>query len=143
MLKIYRKTYDDFISTVSQLPIESGGVIGAVDGIVCTYFIDNINYDSDTYKPDTDLLNDKIQRWQKSDIEFYGIFHTHPDSVKELSVPDKQSIELLMNQITDSSKILYFPLVFQDKTMVAFKAEVADGNVVIKKVKIVIINEDC
>lgn len=141
MLKIYRKTYDDFITTVSQLPIESGGIIGAVDNVVCSYFVDNTNYNSDTYKPNADLLNDKIQQWQKSDIEFFGIFHTHPVSVKELSVPDKQSITLLMNQLTDSSKILFFPLVFQDKTMVVFKAEVANGNVVIKKSKIVIINE--
>ena len=141
MLKICRKTYDDFISTVSQLPIESGGIIGAVDDVVCAYYIDKINYNEDTYKPDADLLNDKIQQWQKLDVEFYGIFHTHPDCVKELSVPDKQSIEILMNQLTDRSKSLYFPLVFQDKTMVAFEAEFVDDNIVIKKTKIVIINK--
>lgn len=65
--------------------------------------------DSNTYKPDTDNVNRVISEWEKQDIQFVGVVHSHEEKQPALSYADIVYAQAIM-KANDMERIL-FPLV--------------------------------
>ena len=80
------KVYEDIIRNVPKYPPEIGGIMGGKNNIIqCIFFDDGIKTEKYcSYNPNTELLNEVINKWIFQDIEFYGIFHTHFFDVQTL-----------------------------------------------------------
>lgn len=123
-MKIEKCFYESFLSSCPYAPSEIGGILGGKNGVVTDVVIDNRNavLNKAIYIPDIDFLNFKIEEWEKQNIEFYGIFHTHfCDSA--LSNDDRINIEKVMYSMPKSIIKLYFPIVIPQKEMIAYVAE--------------------
>lgn len=123
-MKIEKCFYESFLSSCPYAPPEIGGIFGGKNGVVTDIVIDNRNVVSNkaVYIPDIDFLNSKIEEWEKYNIEFYGIFHTHM-SDKTLSNDDRINIEKVMYSMPTSIIKLYFPIVIPKKEMIVYVAE--------------------
>lgn len=112
------------IYSFPNAPPEIGGILGGKNGVVTDIVIDNRNAVSNKaiYIPNIDFLNSKIEKWEKQNIEFYGIFHTH-FSDNTLSKDDRINIEKIMYSMPKSIIKLYFPIVIPQKEMIAYVAE--------------------
>ena len=123
-MKIEKCFYESFLSSCPYAPPEIGGILGGKNGVVTDVVIDNRNavLNKAIYIPDIDFLNFKIEEWEKQNIEFYGIFHTH-FCVSALSNDDRINIEKVMYSMPKSIIKLYFPIVIPQKEMIAYVAE--------------------
>lgn len=123
-MKIEKCFYESFLSSCPYAPPEIGGILGGKNGVVTDIVIDNRNavLNKAIYIPDIDFLNFKIEEWEKQNIEFYGIFHTH-FSDNTLSNDDRINIEKVMYSMPKSIIKLYFPIVIPQKEMVVYLAE--------------------
>lgn len=123
-MKIEKCFYESFLSSCPYAPPEIGGILGGKNGIVTDIVIDNRNAVSNkaVYIPDIDFLNFKIDEWEKQNIEFFGIFHTH-FSDNTLSKDDRINIGKVMYSMPKSVIKLYFPIVIPQKEMIAYVAE--------------------
>lgn len=123
-MKIEKCFYESFLSSCPYTPPEIGGILGGKNGVVTDIVIDNRNavLNKAVYIPDIDFLNSKIEEWEKQNIEFYGIFHTHI-SESTLSNDDRINIEKVMCSMPKSIIKLYFPIVISQKEMIVYVAE--------------------
>lgn len=112
-----------------RVPPETGGIIGINGNIVCECFHDfnSFEYNRAIYIPNVELLNAKIQKWQKINIHFAGIFHTHPIDQPELSIDDISYINCIFQAMPASVNILYFPIVLANLELIPYKA-IRHGN---------------
>lgn len=123
-MKIEKCFYESFLSSCPYAPPEIGGILGGKNCVVTDIVIDNRNAVSNkaVYIPDIDFLNCKIEEWEKHNIIFYGIFHTHM-SDSTLSNDDRINIEKVMYSMPTSIIKLYFPIVIPKKEMIVYVAE--------------------
>lgn len=107
-----------------DVPPETGGIIGINGNIVCECFHDSnsCEYNRAIYIPNVELLNDKIQQWQKINIHFAGIFHTHPIGQPDLSIDDISYINNIFQAVPMSVNNLYFPIVLPNLKLIPYKA---------------------
>lgn len=133
------KVYEDIIRNVPKYPPEIGGIMGGKNNIIqCIFFDDGIKTEKYcSYNPNTELLNEVINKWIFQDIEFYGIFHTHFFDVQTLSIEDKNYIKKIMKSMPEKIKKLYFPIiVLPQKSIVPYYAENTGDNIIISKEKL-------
>ena len=99
--------------------------MGGRNGIITNFIFDTglSNGDVGHYYPNVDKLNSCILDWQKHDIEFYGIVHSHLNHEKSLSLSDEVYIKEIMLAMPTDIKILYFPLVLPCKEIISYKVE--------------------
>lgn len=114
-------------NSVTDFPVETGGILGSHDGNVIDKVVMDIPAEelekTCSYSPNVDFLNQNIRSWQEQNISFMGIFHTHFMSVKTLSCGDKKYITEIMNAMPDDITCLYFPVfVLPDRILVCYKA---------------------
>lgn len=122
-MKILSDVYDQIIQCPS-VPPEKGGILGIKNGVICSCFFDNNmpQTNSAVYIPNVDFLNVKLREWEKKDIIFGGIFHSHPANQSELSADDIEYIKAIFQAMPTSIKTLYFPIVLPNVELVSFKA---------------------
>ena len=122
---IRKEIHKEIIEKTPSVPPESGGIIGGKNGIVECYQFDLHNkiQDKAVYLPDIDFLNSIIEKWNKENIDFLGIFHSHPDNNYTLSEFDKTQITKIMESLSDCVKMLYFPIIIPEKSMNCYCAK--------------------
>lgn len=126
-MKILNSIIKEINISVSDIPPETGGILGSSNGNVIDKLI--MDHPSETperpcsYSPNTNFLNHCINKWQENNISFMGIFHTHFVGVKTLSSGDRNYIYAIMAAMPDNIEYLYFPIfVLPDRILVCYKA---------------------
>ena len=67
--------------TIGSRPAETGGILGTSDDgktIDHFFFDEKASVSGVTYSPDTDTLNDVIEKWNDEGVMFCGFIHSHP-----------------------------------------------------------------
>lgn len=109
-MNIEANVLNEIMSTIGSVSPETGGIIGTQNDVVCAYYFDRTgSCDSNTYKPDTDNVNRVISEWEKQDIQFVGVVHSHEEKQPALSYADIVYAQAIM-KANDMERIL-FPLV--------------------------------
>lgn len=134
---IYNKLLLDFHIT----PTEIGGILGGRMGAITHFVLDQgcKTNRTDFYIPNTVYLNEVLAQWQNGNIEFYGIFHTHPCGGKALSCADKAYIDKIVRTCSKTGQPLYFPIILPQQEMLAYSAKVVNGTVLIQQESIFVI----
>lgn len=125
-MKITGQTYSLILSCVPKVPPETGGILGGKNQIISHCVFDRGSDDSngyDIYAPNTKLLNRTILQWAETNIEFYGIFHSHFSDGSLLSNGDKRYITKIMLVMPQQISSLYFPVVFPQESMIVYRAD--------------------
>ena len=97
--------------------------------------------ESAVYIPNVEWLNDIIGKWQKQNILFAGIAHSHPATQKQLSSDDVRYINKILQYMPEYIEHLYFPVIIPHIEVLSYKAERLGGNIRISKDKIIIAKE--
>lgn len=112
---ITKEVYAKIIGGIVDATYETGGILGEVAGIVCHVELDmglgQPGMNKCYYSPDTQKLNKCISMWQKHNINFCGIFHSHLGNNETLSEGDLRYIRKIMLAMPEQIKKLYFPLI--------------------------------
>lgn len=117
--------YYKIIFECPAVPPESGGILGGTEGIITQYQFDPsmaVNA-YDQYVPSVNKLNHRICGWQNCGIQFYGIYHSHFLGGTNLSNGDIKYINKIMLSMPAGVSTLFFPVVFPQKTMIAYRAD--------------------
>ncbi len=131
-MKILKTIYDLLLHETPLLPPETGGIIGGSDGIITEAYFDKGNSLLTTpsiYVPNIKVLNQVITNWDKEDIEFCGIFHSHYSRDRALSPGDKKYIKKIMRVMPPQVCYLYFPIILPQKTIIGYRASRCDSNI--------------
>lgn len=118
------------LNSVPDTPPETGGIIGGEGDVVSCFWLDKGNQ-YDIYVPNVKEINRIISDWQKSDIEFYGVFHSHSIHNQSLSLADERYIVKIMRSMPPHIIRLYFPLVFPKIRVIPYRAEIKNQCVTI------------
>ena len=139
---IERKVHNRLIETCIPVPPETGGIIGGRNNIISIFEFDKLsdNISNNSYKPNTVYLNEVINLWEKNNIEFYGVFHSHYSGGNVLSVPDKEYILRIMKAVPLTISKLYFPLIFPKESMLAYIAVRKGNEVHIEKDTVIMVD---
>jgi len=123
-MKIATHVYDELVGSCPSVPPETGGILGGREDTITAYEFDTIgaNCLENSYRPDVGHLNTRIRDWAASEVEFLGVFHSHPPGERGLSMPDKGYIWQIMTAMPTRISRLYFPLVFPTCDLVAYVA---------------------
>lgn len=135
MMTITYNTYQAIVTAPAELPPETGGLLGIKDGCVCAFVFDEGIPSGRMcgYIPDTKRFNSILTEWQKEDISFAGMVHTHYFDVKTLSIPDKAYIAKIMHSMPSVIQELYFPLVVMpQRELVVYRAVIVNDTVCIE-----------
>ena len=138
---IANKTLKKIYSSVEFVGSESGGILGLEKGIISHVAFDlgksNIKC---SYEPNVDRLNEVIVEWQKENIQFIGLFHTHFFGTESLSKEDKHYIKEILFAMPDEIHYLYFPIVLPEyKRIIPYSATRYDNMVNIYLDKLTVI----
>lgn len=107
-MRIFEKTFVSIKKFFSNAEIESGGILGEKNGIVCSFYPDPGN-NLECYVPNTKNLNSIIGKWAESDIKFVGIIHSHPNECRSLSSSDI-NYAFTICSVCNLKKV-YFPVI--------------------------------
>lgn len=108
--------YNDIVSTIGGVLPETGGILGKKDETICAYYFDyTASCDSNTYKPDMVTVNRIISEWERQDIQFAGIIHSHEEMQSKLSCADIVYAQEIMTA-NDMETILFPLVIIGDKT---------------------------
>ena len=140
-MRIKKEIYHSIFTSVKDTPPESGGILGEKDGIIQFVVYDEgvKNGKLCSYAPDVEKLNFVIREWQEEGILFCGMFHTHFFGVETLSEGDVKYINMIMEQMPEEIKTLFFPIVvLPQRKFVVYVANREQKTIQIKKENIVI-----
>ncbi len=134
-MRITSEVIDRIKEHFSKIPNrESGGIIGTENGIVTKVIFDDgkdVNHPC-MYAPDTQMLNNSIEKWQEENVDFAGLFHTHFGGAGSLSDTDKAYIKTIISAMPEDTGYLYFPIVcIPECNITAFKASLNGGELMI------------
>ena len=89
---------DSIRQGVSNVPPESGGILGGRNDVITNICLDKgiLGKHPCSYTPDTRFLNQKIDQWAETGIQFMGMFHVHFGGTESLSEGDKEYIVRIM-----------------------------------------------
>ncbi|MBP3938137.1 MAG: Mov34/MPN/PAD-1 family protein [Clostridia bacterium] len=123
-MQISRELYSEILHSTENPPPESGGILGGYNGKVTVFVSDkgrsfNADY---KYEPDIVFLNEVIDEWLRNNIEFMGIYHSHPKNHEKMSVADLEYINKIMRSVKGYADRLYFPLVIPKEKIICFYA---------------------
>lgn len=114
-MDITKEVYAKMIRGVAGAAYETGGILGENAGVVCHIELDmglgQPGLNKCYYSPDTKKLNTCISVWQKHNINFCGIFHSHLGNNETLSEGDLRYIRRIMFAMPEQIEKLYFPLI--------------------------------
>ena len=122
-------------------PPECGAALGCDKaGIICEYCFDEGITDKEraVYKPNVSKLNDAIIIWQRMNIQFCGLAHTHPEKQITLSEADRLYIHKILKHNPHLSSPLFFPLIIPGKCIIGYRAVMQYGGIAITEEQITI-----
>lgn len=142
-MKILDGLYRHIVKMISDVPPETGGILGEHNDVICVAEFDSgeIQRNRYTYVPNVDRLNKVISQWISEGIRFAGIFHSHPGKQEDLSIADKAYIQKIMDCMPDDVCVMHFPIVLPGKKMIGYIAEKIDGQVMVTQEQIIIEEE--
>lgn len=110
-LNISQEVLKEISENIAMHNKESGGILGSTDGktIDAFYFDLGIESKNNEYVPNALLLNDILLEWEKRNIEFLGMIHSH-FSYASLSYMDLEYARTVMNvnAINEIIMAIYF-----------------------------------
>ena len=124
-MRIISNLYQMILYKMLPPPPETGGILGGQDGIVTHFCFDRGQCTLTSpahYQPNTEFLNQWIQKWEVCNIRFYGIFHSHYSNDAELSSGDREYITRIMLAMPSEIHTLYFPLVLPRTAIIGYQA---------------------
>lgn len=123
-MQISRELYSEILHSTENPPPESGGILGGHDGIITAFVSDKGKKIDASYKyePDIAVLNETIDKWLREDVDFMGVYHSHPKNQEKLSAADIEYINKIMKSVKGYTNRLYFPLVIPKEKMICFYA---------------------
>ena len=143
-MKIQKQILQELNKKIADMPPETGGILGSKNGVLIEKIVIDRPNGIDkycSYAPNVDFLNQALETWQKRNICFMGVFHTHFFGVKTLSEGDKNYITLIMQSMPKSIESLYFPIyLLPDRELVCYCAVRKDEIVEIYKEDLIIVN---
>ena len=140
MYYIDSNIHQEIIETIGNSPIESGGIIGIKNNIICKFYFDkHSNHKNDKYIPNVESLNNVILDWYELNIEFIGIVHSHPNSCNIPSLDDLTYAKKLKQHNPSLKKIL-FPIVTKESHCIEITFYEFDND--FSRVNVKIINKD-
>lgn len=111
MYFIQESILEQIKATIGIAPIESGGIIGVKNNVICAYCFDEGNVGNIAeYQPDPEKFNSIIRAWTDKRIFFIGIVHSHANSYDKPSLGDKIYANNLM-EANSYLKAVVFPIV--------------------------------
>ena len=117
-MKIKKRAYRKILRTLNATPIETGGILGIRNGVICAFSYDaGIPNDECSYIPNTERLNRILKRWCKRGVAFGGMVHSHPCGVTALSCADIAYANSLLLLPGVSEEELFFPVVVKEPSM--------------------------
>lgn len=121
---IEKKIYTHLVRNCPVVPPEIGGIIGGSGDTVSTFWIDyTCSFkESARYIPNLYEINKRIADWEKSGIQFLGIFHSHMEGQNTLSGGDRKYIINIMSAMPSKVQYLFFPIVIPEQGVYGFKA---------------------
>lgn len=142
-MEISQSIIDIINASILDLPVETGGILGSQNGNLINEVVLDLQEPSAakrcSYSPNVAFLNRNIELWQKEDVVFKGIFHTHYFGVKTLSCGDRAYINEIMLSMPEGVNSLYFPVyVMPERQMICYKAVRTGKTVCIQTEKVVI-----
>ncbi len=120
-MKIKREVFNYIIFSCEESPVESGGIIGGTENIITKAILDKGKEEYGKYTPNTEFINAKINSWNKNNIAFYGMYHSHFPIQKSLSDSDIEYIESIMVSLFGVYNTLYFPIVIPHKEIIMYR----------------------
>lgn len=133
---IYLDTYRSILRHQKENSSETGGILGGCNGIVMVSYYDKGLPTSRrcSYVPNVRDLNAVIRKWQKNSICFMGIYHTHFENVRSLSMSDIGYIERITRNMPQEITQLYFPIIISpDDEMICYIAKIVSGELVVEE----------
>lgn len=117
-------TYQKILSAFPAVPPEGGCILGSSEDVVCSFEYDGgfPRLDMAVYMPNTEVLNQIIQKWASDGTQFHGLAHSHPYGQRSLSSSDIAYIHDIMRSMPVGIEKLYFPLVFPGEEIISFVA---------------------
>lgn len=133
-MRILKSVIDTIDRSITDIPPETGGILGSRDNELIDEVVMDLPASTNTracsYYPNVDFLNHTIELWQRNDISFMGIFHSHFVGVRTLSGGDVKYINAIMSAMPQSVEALYFPVfVLPDRELVCYRAKKTKGAV--------------
>lgn len=111
MQYITKKVYDSILNTIGKSPIESGGILGEKDGIICEFYFDeDAKHTKSNYIPNLSKLNKVIEEWQENGVQFIGFAHSHPNEYNKPSLGDGLYAQKLLTCNPQLERLI-FPIV--------------------------------
>lgn len=143
-LSMLSSVYHEIEYTLGRLKPEKGGILGGRENIITDYCLDNQGKASDSYyMPDVNSLNGVLEGWNKSNVDFCGIIHSHPGDCTKLSYGDKLYAQKFMESNAMDSMLLFIVMSAYDSAEFSISGyEVLRESVLIsmEKVKVAIIS---
>ncbi len=133
-MKITKQIFDIIMQQCSPVPPEMGGIIGGHGELITTVVCDPSVGDAyqAIYRPNINHLNDWIMLWSRKNIEFRGVFHSHPKNQQNLSATDRAYIIKIMSAMPETVEELFFPIVIPDTDMYVYRARKDGLNILIQ-----------
>lgn len=134
---ILKKEAFEYISQISNsVNYETGGIIGGTENGTVTDVVPDIPVDTPNskfeYFPNVTFFNKEIEKWERKNIKFMGIFHTHFNGSRSLSAADEKYIKTIMLTLEGITEYLYFPVfTVGDNVFTVYKAHLVDGKLII------------
>ncbi len=114
-MNIKKDVLDLIYLETKNMIYESGGILGEKENIITNADIDKgVHRAKCLYEPNVDRFNIVIHEWQKKEIGFAGVFHTHFFGVSTLSEGDIEYIKSIMIAMPKELTQLYFPIVLPE-----------------------------
>ena len=133
-MKIYTGVLRSLVENFPCVPPESGGILGCgSDCTVCVFCPDPGLLPQDgAYLPDVEMLNRTISAWQKENIRFCGMMHSHYPGDETLSRGDERYIQDVMAAMPECVESLYFPIVIPKRMVIPFRARRTGEDIIIE-----------
>lgn len=97
IFKITQRQYEIIIrQTLENLPCESGGFLGGSDDCikgVLPVYNQNIGDSTSTFAISTEDIDRAHRFFEKHQLEYYGVYHSHPKGIPEPSTQDLRNIQ--------------------------------------------------
>lgn len=117
-MRITRKVYDEIVCFFSDYcDTEQGGMLGSSTGMKIDIFVPDINPFKRTgniYKPNVEVLNLHLEKWDNTNILFCGMIHSHLTNTPKLSLADEHYIRKILGAL-QINRMLWFPIVLYMK----------------------------
>lgn len=143
-IEITLQVFDRIKDTIGKLEPEQGGVLGGTRNVITNYFYDaQLVSDLNMYKPNIESINNELVNWQKNNVDFIGVIHSHPNGRLILSYADKIYAKKLMKNNNIDQIIMFIVQSTYDSMKFLMKAFITseENNTSYEEINIKIIRE--